>query len=149
MKSIKVGDVFEIETNRGKGYFQLVEIDKSNGDLIKVFYELHSNTPDKFSNLIESDEYYFIRFPTKPALRRKLIKRVDNLDPNPFKVPRYTRSKRKVKDETGWYIVDTKTMNRTFVGVLSEEQKKLSPSGIVNDTWIIDRFNEGWNLENW
>lgn len=41
-----------------------------------------------------------------------------------------------------------KTWKHETVVDLSEEQKKLSPWGLMNDTLIIELLKTGWRLEN-
>ena len=149
MARIKLGDIYEINTKKGRGFFQLIFSDKTEGELIKVFYELSDNTPS-LDKLINGD-YYFIGFPLKYALKRNLVKHVGNISlPEDFKTPRYFRQMHKIGETLlGWNIVDNKTLKLTFVETLNEEQKELSPHGIVNDTYLIECFEEGWRLENW
>lgn len=144
-----MGDIYQINTAKGKGYFQLVFSDKTEGELIKVFYELHDGIPS-FDKIVNED-YYFIGFPLKYALKRGLIKHVGHVPlPSNFKIPRYFREMHRYgNNQLGWNIVDNKTLKLNFVESLNEEQKKLSPHGIVNDTYLIERFEEGWRLENW
>lgn len=149
MARIKIGDIYKIDTAKGKGYFQLVFSDKAEGELIKVFYKLHNNDP-AFDEVVNGD-YYFIGFPLKYALKRDVVEHVGHISlPSNFKIPRYFREIHWYGDnQRGWNIVDNKTFKLTFVETLNEEQKKLSPHGIVNDTYLRERFEEDWRLENW
>jgi hypothetical protein len=150
MAKIKIGDIYEIKTKKGKGYFQLVSSDKLEGELIRVFYKLFDKEEPSLQSLIKG-EYYLIGFPLKYALKQDIVKFVRNIElPPDFKIPRYMRTKHKIGDEfLGWYIVDRETLKLNFVEQLDENQKKLSPHGIVNDTYLIERFEEDWRLEDW
>lgn len=147
---IKIGDVFEIKTNKGYGYFQLINSDRLEGELIKVFYELHNAPTNSIGDIIK-DDFYFVGFPLKYALKRKLVSYIGNKAlPKDFKLPTKMREKHVIgNNHLGWYIVERDTLKRTFVEKLSDEQKGLSPLGIINDTYLIERFDEGWRLENW
>jgi hypothetical protein len=148
---IEVGDVFELNTKNGnKIYFQCVQIPvdtKNEVELIKVFYYLYSETPTDVT-LITHDEYFFNRFPLKSALRKKIVTKIGNSKlSQDFETPKYYRTTNFTND--AWQIIDAKTWKRKTVIELSEEQKKLSPWGGLNDTLIIELLERGWKLENW
>lgn len=151
MPKLKLGDIFEIKTQKGNGYFQCVYSAKSNGELIKVFYKLHRQRPANLEDIVYDDDFYYIGFPLKFALKRKLVELVGHIFvEKDFEKPQYARSPHVIRGEfQGWHIIDTTTLKRTLVPKLTEEQKRLSPHGIVNDIYIKDRFEEGWRLESW
>jgi hypothetical protein len=150
-KKIEIGDVFELQTKKGnKIYFQCVQIPedtRNEVELIKVFYNLYSETPSEIASIVQG-EYFFNRFPLKIALRRKIVTKVGNSAlPENFETPFQYRTINLKGD--AWQIVDAKTWNRETVIELSEEQKKISPWGGMNDTLIIELLEKGWRLENW
>ncbi len=150
---LKLGDIFEIKTNRGYGYFQCVSTDKFKGELIKVFnlvFESKIKSVETLFSNVNDDDYY-IGFPLKYAIKKKVVEYVDNVSlSNDFVLPRYTRSKHIIRGEfLGWHIKDNTTNIMTLVKELSKEQLKFSPDGIVNDTYLIDRLDENWKLEDW
>ncbi len=49
----------------------------------------------------------------------------------------------------GWQIVNSKTLQRETFNELSDDQKKMSPWGMMNDTLIIELLERDWKLENW
>jgi len=151
MSKIELGDVFEINTNKGKAYFQCVKIDKVRGDLINVFNKLYNERPPSIDKVINVKDHYFIGFPLSAAYKRKLVEKVGNIPlPNDFELPKYMRDKHVIRREfLGWHIVDVSTLKRQFVEELSPEQKQLSPIGIYNDTLLKEMLERGWNLENW
>jgi hypothetical protein len=151
MSKIELGDVFEINTNKGKAYLQCVKIDKLRGDLINVFNKLYNESPSSIDEVINVKDHYFIGFPLSVAYRRKLVKKIGNVPlPDDFELPKYMRDKHVVRKEVlGWHIVDVNTLKRQFVEKLSPEQKQLSPIGIYNDTLLKEMLECGWNLENW
>lgn len=144
---MKVGDVFEIETKKGKGYLQYVKEPMDNTELEKtrVFYNLFS-LQTELSKIV-SGEYFFLEFPLKAAKRMKILSYVGNLElPSTLRYPRYFRSVNVFGE--GWRIIDA-TGGQIFVEKLDEKQKKLSPWGTWNDTLLIDNLEKGWRLENW
>ena len=151
MARVKLGDIFELETKKGKAYFQCVHIDKLEGELIKVLNKTYTERPEEITSVLKVDDQYFVGFPLKFALKQKLVECVGNQPlEKGFEKPRYMRSKHMIgKEFKGWYIIDTITEKREFVEQLTEEQRKLSPFGLVNDTYLKERIEEGWNLQNW
>jgi len=144
---MKIGDIFEIETKKGKGYLQYVKVPKDNTELekVRIFYDLYSLRPD-LSKLVTS-EYFFLEFPIRAAKRKKIIVHVGNLIlPVTLTYPRYFRSENVFGK--GWRIIDSSGGQRV-VAELSKEQKSLSPWGTWNDTLLIDNLESGWRLENW
>lgn len=148
---IEIGDVFELNTKNGKFiYLQCVNIpqDKLNEiELIKVYYEIYSNKQTDLISVTQKG-HFFIRFPLSHALKKKIINKVGNLNlPINFKIPIYFRTENPFGK--GWQIINSSTLKRENVMQLSEEQKKLSPFGFMNDTLIIELLEKGWNLDNW
>lgn len=151
MTKVKVGDIFEIATSNGVAFFQCVFTDKIEGELIKVFNKTFTNGIDNIEILSSISDTYFIGFPLNAALNKKIVTQIGFLQvSSKFVKPRFRRSKNGFgKNPKGWFIVDTYTDNRIYVEDLDEEQIKLSPNGIINDTLLIKRLDEGWNLEKW
>ena len=138
MSKIELRDIFEINTSKGKAYFQCVKIDKNRWDTIKVFNRLYDERPSFIESVTNIDDSYLIGFALGAAYRRKLVEKVGRVPlPDEFKFPKYMRDEHIIgKDFLGWHIVDTSTWRRQFVKDLSPEQKKLSPWGIWNDTLL-------------
>jgi len=151
MTKIELGDIFEINTVKGKGYFQCVKIDKRNCDTIKVFNQLYDEKPVSIENVTNIPDFYFIGFALGPAFKRKLVEKVGNVSlPIGLELPKYVREKHKVRGQfLGWNIIDTSTLKIQLVENLSDEQKQLSPAGIWNDTLLKEKLESGWNLEKW
>lgn len=151
MAKIELGDIFEIGTNKGKAYFQCVNIDKLNCDTIKVFNKLYSEIPTSVVDVTKEQDYYFVGFALSTAYKRKLVEKVGNVPlPSDFELSKYMRSKHVIKGEfLGWDIINVVTLKRHFVEKLTTEQKRLSPWGIWNDTFLKEMLERGWNLENW
>jgi hypothetical protein len=147
---LELGDIFELTTSKGFAYLQCVEIPldiRNDVELIKVFYTLH---PKRILDLTEIaiGNYFFNRFPLKAAKNRKIVSPIGNIAlPENFTIPLCYRTENVAGDV--WQIVDAKTLRRENINELTEDQKKLSPWGGMNDTLIIELLEKGWNLENW
>jgi len=152
MKKIQVGDVFEIITPKGKGYFQYVYNNKIIGQLIRILPGLFSEQPNDMLAIVKEKELYFVHFPLKEAYKQGIVKLVGNYNlPQNLKLPKQMRSKNVDKDGNfkSWHIIDYNTWQRLSVTELNEEQKKLSPWGTWNDTLLIEKLVSGWTLEEW
>lgn len=146
MKRVQVGDVFGIETPKGIGYFQYVYLNpRDDIELIRVFSGLYAEEPQNMENLVSQKEVYFVQFPVRAAYRRKLIRLFGHYEvPSGIEVPpKQMRTTHVVRGEfICWHIVDYKTLQIVSVKELSEEQKKLSPLDIWNDTLLIEKMVE-------
>jgi hypothetical protein len=92
MKKIQIGDIFELETAKGKGYLHYVYKDDSYGELIRILPGLYSERPSKLEGLASGKERYMIFFPVGLATRKKSIQIVGFYSANNFGIPRYMRS---------------------------------------------------------
>jgi hypothetical protein len=151
MKNIQVGDIFEIATPKGNGYFQYVYRDKTDIELIRILPGLYLDQPQEMSQLAATKELYFIGFPLKAAHRRKIVKLIGTYKlPEGFELPKAFRAQHIVRGNfICWHIVDYDTWKRDSVKELTEEQRNLSPWGTWNDTLLIERMATGWTLESW
>ena len=148
---IKLGDIFSISTEKGKGYLQLVKLplDSSEVEKIKVFYSLHKNEEILLEDIVV-DDYFYISFPVKAALKKKLIEKVGNIElPQNYKAPIYYRCENFLGE--GWNIIDSEKDEYVEVGIkkLTKEQIKYSPDEVWNDTLLKEKLEEGWRLEDW
>ena len=150
MMKIKLGEIFEINTHRGKAYLHYIYKDKTMGDLIRVLQGLHFERPASFDKLAAFKEMYMVFFPLSAANRRKIVEQVGYFPSDNFEKPKYMRSEHIVNGEfLGWHIIDTDTWQRKLVKNLTTEQKKISPWGVWNDTLLIENLTNDWNLEKW
>jgi hypothetical protein len=153
MDKIEIGDVFQIETSKGNGYFQYVDTDDNIGELIKVFPGVFKDIPtvEELAEFSNSDLTYYVFFPLKAAASKGIVTSVARVPmPKNFKKPKFMRSKLMVKGEfLGWHIVDTDTLHRKLVTDLSKDQKQLSPWGTWNDTLLKERMEDKWTPAKW
>lgn len=150
MAKIKVGDIFEINTPKGKAYLHYINKDPITGELIRVLQGLYSERPVNFNELASLKERYIISFPLTAATKQKIVEPVGSYSASDFSKPKLMRTEHNVRGEfLGWYIIDTDTWQRQLVKILTPEQKKLSPWGIWNDTLLIENLTNDWSLEKW
>lgn len=151
MKKFELGNIYSIQTNKGLGLFQLVNIpeDKRNEvEMIRVSYNLYSKIPQDLENIFVSD-FFYICFPVNAALKKNLIDLVGHIDLGEnYKIPRYYRTVHYLKRDE-WIIIDKENDTITPVKTLTDEQLKLSGNSVWNDTYLKERLEEGWRLENW
>ena len=145
------GDVFSIKTKIGNAFFQYIETDQLGLDLIRILDYISTSNNEITQENVNRIEKWNISFTIKPALRRHIIEKIGNFElPNNFRIPEYTRTQHNVRGEfLGWYIVNRKTLKRELKEKLSDEELKLSPTGFMNDTLIIEKIEQNWTLENW
>ncbi|WLD93781.1 hypothetical protein [Alkalihalobacillus sp. AL-G] len=151
MARLKIGDVFEITTTKGKGYFQYVHKDEMMGQLIRLLPNLYEESHIFESELVKEKEMYLVHFPLGSALEQKVVRIKGNYEvPRDFVLPKKFRSKHTIKGEfVGWHIIDYETLAREKVQELTNEQKQLSPWGTWNDTLLKERMEHGWTLNDW
>ncbi len=128
--NIKIGDVFEIETSKGKAYLQYIKVAEDQNDLekIRIFYKLYKNTPSNINEILKG-EYFFLSFILKEAYKQSIIKKVGNVDlPNDLAFPHFLRTEHLFK-ENWWQIVNVETWKRESVEYLSDEQKSFLLGG--------------------
>lgn len=150
MSRIKIGDLFEIITPRGKAYLHYVHQSEDMGELIRVLPNLYEERPNNLQKIVDGDELFYVFFPLKFAFKNKIVDKVGNFDSSKYDKPQFMKTEHVVQDDfLGWYIVNTDTWQREFVESLNENQKELSPWGIWNDTLLIEKLSSGWNLQEW
>lgn len=150
MGRIKLGDIFEINTTKGKAYLHYIYKDKTVGDLIRVLPGLYSDRPDNLLKLAGSKETFMVFFPLSAAYKQKIVEQVGHYPTDSFKKPKHMRIEHIIRGEfLGWHIVDTETWQRQLAKTLTPEQKKLSPWGIWNATLLIENLTNDWTLEKW
>jgi hypothetical protein len=151
MRKIKIGDVFSITTPKGKAYFQYVYDNKEICELIRVLPGIYTEAPFDLLRFVAEKEMYMVHFPLKAALKKGIIDFVGDFGlPKNFELPQIMRiDYSDAEGNQGWHIVNYNTWQRVYVKTLSREQLKLSPWEIWNDTMLIERLSDNWNLEQW
>ena len=144
------GDVFQLRTPKGLAYLQYTIKDPLLGYLIRVLPGLFEGPPECFADLAAQEEQFFVFFPLGGAVYRGIVQWVAHeLIPEwaqmvpPMRVPwGIRRDGRFVR----WKICDGDT--ETLADELTDDQKKLSPGVIWNDTLLIERICQGWKPED-
>jgi hypothetical protein len=92
-------------------------------------------------------EHYYVCFPLSAALNRNIFNVVSN-QPIPSFVTNIPVFKSGFFDKEGgivegsWYLYDGK--NEWKVGSLTKEMESYPDRGIINDTLLVERIQEGW-----
>lgn len=150
MAKMIIGNIYEINTKKGKAYLHYIYKDTTLGELIRVLPNLYSERPANFNELAQANELYSVFFPLSFANKKNIVELVGNYSADKFTKPSYMRSEHMVKGEfLGWHIINTDTWERQLVKKLSEQQKALSPWGIWNDTLLVERLENDWKLSEW
>lgn len=149
MKLIK-GDTFRIKTKIGFGFLQYIKTDDMGIEFVRILEPIKEDGEISQSE-VNQLERWNIGFPLKAATRKKITEKVGSFDiPSSYVNSQSARSIHNVRGEyLGWHIVNKKTLKRELKKTLNENDLKLSPHGIMNDTLIIERLEENWRLENW
>lgn len=147
---LKPGDTYRIPTQKGYGFLQYIETDDLGIEFVRILEPISENGEITQAEVNQSERWN-IGFPLKVAIRRKIVEKVGHFDlPKEFEKPEFARSKHTIRGEFhGWHIVNRKTLMHQLKKELNEDDLKLSPHGIMNDTLIIERLEENWRLENW
>ena len=147
---VKPGDVFEIPTEKGAGYFQCVrESRPQDCEVIRVLPGVYPDGGADLANLVANDEVFFIQFPLEAAIKKKLVRHMGHYDvPSSVTVPKYSRRKHLISG-AGWQIVDNETLVVRPVRDLSNEERGMSPHEIWNVALLAQRIAEGWRPEDW
>jgi hypothetical protein len=145
-KRPRIGDVIEIRTEKGFGYFQYTAADPEQGALIRVLPGVFSERVADIPKLGAAKELYFVFFPLGAAVARGLVEIVANAPiPNGSERPR--RMKRPIAiapdgSIRSWAI--TEDGRDRFTPRLADDERALSPCVIWNDTLLADRIARGW-----
>lgn len=144
---MKIGDVFSIQTVKGKAYFQFTAKNKLMGQLILVLPGIYSSelVGEELQRLLKIDTNFYIFFHIASALKAGVIEKVGN-----YEIPEHSRSfpifRSGVPDASGhvanWGLWDGE--KSWFIGSLTPEQRKLPIRGAWNDTLLISRIEQGW-----
>ncbi|MCB9045969.1 MAG: hypothetical protein H6550_07500 [Chitinophagales bacterium] len=150
MNKIKPGDVFEINTARGRAYLHYIYMDENLGELIRILPGLYSDMPENIQEIVQMPERYVLYFPLNLAYKKKIVSLVGSHPVSGYSKPEYMRSKHLVRNEfLGWHIINTDTWMRKLVPKLSSKQRKLSPWGIWSIPLLIENLEKDWSLEEW
>ncbi|MDR0787638.1 MAG: hypothetical protein LBG44_07205 [Gemmatimonadota bacterium] len=143
-KPVKIGDVFELETNKGLAYIQYTHRNKLMGVLVRVLPGLYSDIPEDLSGIVEDHSLLRIFFPLQAAVNKNIVRLVANI-PVPageidFPVFRAPVKDLRNQEVVGWWLWDGES--EWPIDRLSEEQMAYPVRTIVNDTKLIEDIIE-------
>lgn len=144
------GDTFRIKTKIGFGFLQYVETDEMGIEFVRIL-ETIKESGEISQSEVDKPERWNTGFPLKAAARKKITEKIGSFEiPDSFVNSEFARTEHKVRGEfLGWHIVNKSSLKRELKKYLNENDLKLSPHGIMNDTLIVERLEENWRLENW
>jgi hypothetical protein len=155
----KFGDLFEIETAKGLGYFQYCHREGggplSKGPLIRVIESLHLQRPDDLQEIARQPTLFWTYYPLAPALNQRLVTHLGTF-PIPAEATDYpTLRSRGGIDKTGlvhdWNILGRGAELRPsilrIVRILNKEEQRFSNASILSHPVLVDRIEEQYRPE--
>lgn len=146
-RELHPGDVFEIKTSSGSGFFQYIRSDSLMGELVRVFPGTHDSLPD-LTGIASQDEQFFAFFPVSAAESRRMVTFIGNASlptrlVDDFPVLRAPGGVDPVsKRVLNWWLWDGVRSWR--VDELTDAQKELSIKGVISAALLDHRIVTGW-----
>ncbi|HEX4119712.1 MAG TPA: hypothetical protein VH619_03710 [Verrucomicrobiae bacterium] len=146
---IKIGDIVEIRTRKGKAYAQYYHHHSSPpgyGALLRVLPGFFSERPANFHDLAKKRESFSTFFALQAAVNRGLVQIAASTE-----VPAYAKSFPLFRSgipnpETGkiemWWLWDG--TNAWRIGGLNEDQLDLPIRGVIGYPLLLDYIETGW-----
>lgn len=146
---IRPGDIFLIKTSIGNSYLHYINDTPNMSSLCRVIYKLESE--DNIETQIECiKENFSIHFPIKSALKKRIIFLKGNAPlPKNFQEPLKFRTIEVRNNQKLLHLVDRYTWKRNQVDTFSNNDLELNPWGIWNDSLLIERIENDWQLVEW
>lgn len=147
---VKSGDIFSIETAKGRAYFQYFGKNSLMGSLIRVLPGVYGGDAPELHDIVSRETNFWTFFPVAGAWKSGVIKKEANL-PLPSHAAQFPlfragipgRDSARVKT---WWLWDGE--KEWMLGDLSEEQRKLPIRASWNDTLLVERIEAGWLPES-
>jgi hypothetical protein len=151
VKLIPIGEILEVSTPNGLVYLHVAARDNSEGmDFVRVLPGVFPQRPSDFEALVDTQELCYLQLPTGPFIRMKFAVRVGNIVRDFLKRPELMREAQFGPEGfRGWHIIDTRTLKRTFVRTLTEDQKKLSTPGTPTFNGLLSIIEIGLPTDQW
>jgi hypothetical protein len=150
-KKIKLGDMFEVQTSKGLGYFQVIYSSQNMGECVRAFEETY---PGRINDLdaLAAKPHMFITFtPVKYMARIKLAVYAGNAQTPAFaqKLPLFRSG---LPDANGhvktWWLSNEETGESKKYGPLTPEIIPLPIGGIWTPRLLILGIEQGYRVEN-
>lgn len=149
MAKLKQGDIFEINSNGKKYYFQYIINDKNclNGNVIKCFnYCSVEKTPIDINMLKDLKTFFFMQTYISWGIKLKLWKSIGNIPlPSDFIMPFFKHTGdvySEVKKSNKWYIWQPNGAKQ-FVGELKNEYKSFPYAGVMGPIALVKIIEAG------
>lgn len=145
-RRLRLGDVFQLETERGSAYLQYTHETASDGSLVRVLPGLYAAPPNDLMPIIEAAELFYVFLPVRAALSEGLITYVGH-----YPLPERARAFptfRQVELRTSegpvkWSLWDGE--RTIWMGEdLPEEYVSLSIREVVMPDLLAQRLADGW-----
>jgi hypothetical protein len=149
MRKPQIGDIVEIQTNKGLAYALYTHRNEKYGALLRVFGRIFASRPASFNWLSEGPPQFDTFFPLRAALQKGIVKTAENIEVpahlRGFPVFRNGTPHPSTKNVEDWWLWDGDSEWR--VGKLTSEQRRLPLLGVINDTLLCRRIESGWTAE--
>lgn len=153
LPNVKYGDVFQVSLSNGYGFIQCVkEAPKTECEIIRALSGVYNERDiENLDKIVEKKELFFLQLPIKYAIKQGLIKPMGKFSvPVGSEAPRFFRTEHVIGAESvGWHIVDSETLQRSFVKELSLEDRELSEWDIISIPDLAEKIETGWTPKNW
>jgi len=149
-KKLRIGDVLEIETQRGLAYAQYTHRNEKFGSLIRVLPGFFLTRPKSLADLVRGPSSFVVFYPVRAAISQKVAKVVIN-EPVPEHAREFPLFRSGTPDpitnkvQTWWFWDGERGWP---VGSLTPEQLKMPIRMIVNHTGLVQLINDEWKPEN-
>ena len=149
---IKLGDIVEVKTSIGYAYLQYTHKHPEDGALVRVFKGVYKNKLKDFQTLRDKEIQFVTFFPLQRAVNLEIVQVVGNIkvreDLKEFPLFKSMLGHDvKTNKALSWNLWDGEKIIGKIKPPLTQEQKKLPVSGIINDTLLIERIESGWTSE--
>jgi hypothetical protein len=143
----RIGDVVEIQTKKGLAYAQFTHSHKRYGALLRVFGEFFARRPNDFTRLVTQPSLFEAFFPLGSACAQNIVAIVANESiALPREFPMFRTGIENMKGVVEcWWLWDGETEQR--IGELKQGMERYPIRGVINDTLLIERIEDGWRAE--
>jgi hypothetical protein len=146
----KIGDVFEIRTQKGLAYGMFTHYKQGYGAVIRIFDRVYPSRPASIAEILKNAVQFTTFFPLSAAVSQELFEVVGNSEvPGELEdFPVFRTGMRNPLNShiESWSLWDGERSLK--VGKLTRDQYRLPIRSIWNDSILINRVENGWRPEN-
>jgi hypothetical protein len=147
--SVKIGDVVEVNTEKGYAYCLYTHKHKQYGALLRVWSRQYAEPLTHFDALVREPPTFSCFFPLGAAVKRQLVRVVGRVavpsELEPFPIFRSGMVDPATRKVAVWWLWDGTKEWR--IGSLEPAQRALPISEVWNDTALRQRIESGWTPE--